>query len=66
MKEIWHGPGRIYVKSASVFSPTFLVSKILVVVLGPIGVEDAPSARFASYGIKINILTCHGFRFDGK
>ena len=42
----------------------FSFSKLLDVVLGPVSVEelvsieDAPTARFARYGIKINILTC--------
>ena len=42
----------------------FSFSKLLVVVLGPISVEelvsveDAPPDRFVRDGIKINILTC--------
>ena len=45
----------------------FHFSKLLVVVLGLVSikelvrVEDAPSNRFACYGIKINILTCLWF-----
>ena len=45
----------------------FLFSKLLVVVLGLVSIkylvsiEDAPSVRFARYGIKINILTCLWF-----
>ena len=45
----------------------FSFSKLLVVGVGPVNVEelvsvgDAPSARFARYGIYINILTCLWF-----
>ena len=44
-----------------IFTIFFSFSKLLVVVLGPVSVEelvsveDAFSARFARYGIKINI-----------
>ena len=50
-----------------IFNQLFSFSKLLVVVLGPVSVEklvsveDAPSARFARYGIWINILTCLWF-----
>ena len=46
------------------FLTFFSFLKLLVVVLGPVdveelvSVEDAPSSRFARYGMKINILTC--------
>ena len=42
---------------SQIFNHFFLFSKLLVVVLGPVSVEelvsveDAPSARFALYGI---------------
>ena len=45
----------------------FFFSKLLVVVLEPVSVqelfsvEDAPSARSIRYGRKINILTCLRF-----
>ena len=51
-----------------VFNQLFSFSKLLVVVSGPVSVEelvsvkDAPSARFARYDIKINILTCLWFQ----
>ena len=47
-----------------IFNQLFSFSKLLVVVLGPVSaeelvsVEDAASACFTRYGIKINILTC--------
>ena len=45
----------------------FSFSKVLVVVLGSVSVEelvsveDAPSTRFARYGFKTNILICLSF-----
>ena len=50
-----------------IFNQFFSISKLLVVVLGPVSVEelvsveDASSARFARYGMKVNILTCLWF-----
>ena len=47
-----------------ILNQLFSVSKLLIVVLGPVSVkelvsvEDAASARFSRYGIKINFLTC--------
>ena len=49
------------------FYQLFSYAKLLVVVLGPVSldelvsVEDARSTRFARYGIKINILACPWF-----
>ena len=55
--------GSIHVKSTAVFQPTlFSFSKLLVVVLGPVSVEelvsveDALSAQFAHYVMTLNIL----------
>ena len=66
-------PGRIGFKSEPNFYTIFFpFSKLLVVVLGPLGVEelvsveDAPCTCFARYGMKINILTCLWIRLDGK
>ena len=59
-----HGPAANTLKVRPSFNQLFSFSKLVVVVLGPVSVEelvsveDAPSARFACYGIKINILTC--------
>ena len=51
------GPGCAHVRSEPIFNQLFFISKLLVAVLGPVSVEelvsveDAPSARFARYGI---------------
>ena len=56
-------PGCAQGKDAPFFNHFFLFSKLLVVVLGLVSVEelvrveDAHSAPFARYGRKINILT---------
>ena len=58
------GPTAQVSKVSQIFDQFFSFAKLLVVVLGPVGVEelvsveDAPSTRFARYGIEINILTC--------
>ena len=52
---------------SQIFNNFFSFPKLLVDVLGPVSVEelvcieDAPSARFTGYGMKINILTCLWF-----
>ena len=58
--------GRTQGKNAPFLTNIFF-SKLLVVVLRPVSVEelvsveDAPSARFASFDIKTNILACQWF-----
>ena len=50
-----------------IFNQLFSFSKLMVVVSEPVGVEelvsveDAPFARFARFGIKLNILICLWF-----
>ena len=52
---------------SQIFNQLFSFYKLLVVVLEPVSVEelvsveDAPSARFARYGMKINVLACLWF-----
>ena len=64
-EEVWAGAR--CAMTAPKFSHFFSFSRLLVVVLGPVSVEElvsienTPSARFARYGIKINILTCLWF-----
>ena len=51
-------PGSVQVIHGTIFFNFHGSTKLLVVVLGPDGVEDAASARFVRYGRKIDILTC--------
>ena len=60
-------PGRVQAKFRTPGPGRRTFAKLLGVVLGPISAEElvsvavAPSARFARYEIKINILTCLWF-----
>ena len=61
------GPKTKTWEMSQIFNQLFLISKLLVAVLGPVSVEepviveDAASASFARYGMKIKILKCLGF-----
>ena len=62
------GQGASTSEVMQIFNQPFSFSKLLVAVLvlvsveGLVSVEDAPSTRFARYGIKMIIITCLGFQ----